>query len=150
MKKIFSTLMVIGFFSFGFSQSAYYNDYRRSITDINWQTIVADLLLTPQQKDQLFALNNRYPTYDNWVVVYKDHPDRWRADRYYEIERILGPEKYGKFKTKYYKGRNPIAIYNSNKHNYKKAQKEFDKHWKKEKGHHDKEHHGHGHGKGKH
>lgn len=147
MKKIIALMIFVGVFGVGYSQSYYYNDYRRSINDVNWQTMVADLILSPQQKDQLFALNNRYPSYDTWVVVYKDRPDRWRTDRYYEIERILGPVKYKKFKNKYYKGRNPVAVYNRNKNNdkrYKKMQKEYQKQWKhsgkghkgKGKGHH--------------
>lgn len=144
MKKIMALAMFVGFFGFGFSQNYYYDDYRRSINDVNWQTIVADLLLTPQQKDQLFALNNRYPSYDNFIVVYRDNPDRWRNDRYYEIERILGPVKYKKFKNRYYKGQNPVAYYNRDKHaekDYKKAVKQYNKRWK---------HENKGHGKGKH
>lgn len=56
MKKIlFGALMVVAI-TFGYSQSAYYNDYRSSITGINWRTMAAELLLTPYQKEQLFAL----------------------------------------------------------------------------------------------
>ena len=34
----------------------------------------------------------------------------------------MGPAKYEKFKNKYYKGQNPVAVYNRNKNNYKSTQ----------------------------
>lgn len=162
MKKILAVVMLVGVFTFGYSQSRYYyDDYRRSITDINWQTIVADLVLTPRQKDQLFALNNRYPSYDSWNVVYVNHPDRWRNDRYVEIERILGPVKYKKFKHKYYRGRNPVVVYH-NSHHYKQPRKKVyvvesrhghrdrhDHHYDRGHGKHKHGKHGHKHGKGR-
>ncbi len=117
MKKLLLTALVLGAFTFGYSQSAYYNDYRSSITGINWETVAANLLLTPAQKQQLFALNNQYPDYDSWNRVYGNNPERWRTDRYGEIERIMGGNKYTKFKNKYYKGQNPVAVYNRNKNN---------------------------------
>lgn len=58
MKKLI-TILSLGMFSLGFSQSVYYNDYQRSITDVNWQTVAANLLLSNQQKAQLFELNNQ-------------------------------------------------------------------------------------------
>lgn len=120
MKKIILTALFLGTFTLGYAQSDYYNDYRRSITDINWQTVVADLLLSTTQANQLYALNDRYHDYNSWDRVYGGNPDRWRNDRYVEIERILGKEKYLKFKNKYYKGQNPVAVYNRNKNNDKR------------------------------
>lgn len=120
MKKIFISAFLIVTFSLGYAQSDYYNDYRRSITDVNWQTVVADLLLSTTQANQLYALNDRYTDYNGWNRVYSSNPDRWRTDRYSEIERILGRDKYVKFKTKYYKGQNPVAVYNRNKNNDKR------------------------------
>lgn len=117
MKKLFFTAMILGACTFGYSQSAYYNDYRSSISTINWETVAANLLLSPQQKQQLFALNNQYPDYNSWNRTYGSNPDRWRQDRYGEIERIMGADKYTKFKNKYYKGQNPVAVYNRNKNN---------------------------------
>ena len=38
------------------------------------------------------------------------------------MEEIMGKDKYMKFKNKYYKGQNPVAVYNRNKNNYKKYQ----------------------------
>lgn len=46
MKKAI-TILSLGLFTLGYSQSDYYNDYRRSITDVNWQTVAANLLLSP-------------------------------------------------------------------------------------------------------
>lgn len=118
MKKLL-TVLLLNAFTLGFSQSSYYNDYRSSITGINWQTVAAELLLTPAQKQQLFALNDRYDDYDSWNRVYGNNPDRWRTDRYNAMERIFGSTKYTKFKNKYYKGQNPVAVYNRNKNNDK-------------------------------
>lgn len=121
MKKLI-TILSLGVFTLGYSQSDYYNDYQRSITDLNWQTVAANLLLSDQQKEDLFSLNNQYSDYDSWNRKYIDNPDRWRSDRYSSIERIFGPEKYTKFKNQYYKGQNPIAVYNRNKNNHKSTQ----------------------------
>lgn len=139
MRKILIALMLAGTFGLTYAQSDYYNDYRRSITDINWQTVATDLLLSVAQTNQLNALNDRYHDYDSWNRVYVSNPDRWREDRYSEIERILGREKYAKFKTKYYKGQNPVAVYNHNKNNYKKykgQKSKTHKAKKKNNGHH--------------
>ncbi|KMQ68886.1 hypothetical protein ACM39_06270 [Chryseobacterium sp. FH2] len=120
MKKIVLTALLIGTFSLSYAQSDYYNDYRRSVTDINWQTVAADLLLSKTQSNQIVALNDRYDDYDSWNRVYIHNPDGWRNDRYTELERIMGREKYLKFKNKYYKGQNPVAVYNRNKNNDKR------------------------------
>ncbi|MBB6370431.1 hypothetical protein [Chryseobacterium shigense] len=139
MKKILIAFMLAGTFGLTYAQSDYYNDYRRSITDINWQTVATDLLLSVAQTNQLNALNDRYHDYDSWNRVYVSNPDRWKEDRYSEIEKILGREKYGKFKKKYYKGQNPVAVYNQNKNNYKKYKGQKSKAYKAEKknnGHH--------------
>lgn len=112
--------MLVGTFGVSYAQSDYYNDYRRSITDVNWQNVIADLVLTTVQANQIYALNDRYRDYNSWNRIYVHNPDRWREDRYVELERILGRDKYVKFKTKYYKGQNPVAYYNRNKNNDKR------------------------------
>lgn len=117
MKKLFLSAILMGAFTFGYSQSGYYNDYRSSVTGMNWETVAANLLLSSTQKQQLFSLNNQYPTYDSWNREYGNQPERWSADRYSSIQRILGNDKYAKFKNKYYKGQNPVAVYNRNKNN---------------------------------
>ena len=140
MKKLLITALFLGTFSLGYAQSDYYNDYRRSITDVNWQTVAVDLVLSAAQANQLYALNDRYSDYNSWNTVYVNNPDRWRTDRYTEIERILGPAKYTKFKTKYYKGKNPVAFYNSHKNDdkrYKHMTKKA-KSYKHKKGKHHK------------
>ena len=112
--------MLVGTFGLTYAQSDYYNDYRRSITDINWASVITDLVLSQTQANQIYVLNDRYHDYNSWNRVYVNNPDRWREDRYIELERILGPDKYLKFKNKYYKGQNPVAVYNRNKNNNKK------------------------------
>lgn len=149
MKKLLLTAMLVGTFGLTYAQSDYYNDYRRSITDINWASVIADLVLSQTQANQIYVLNDRYNDYNSWNRVYVHNPDRWRDDRYVELERIMGREKYLKFKNKYYKGQNPVAVYNRNKH-YDKKYKHGDKKvyiYKKKEGHgKDREDHGdHGH-----
>jgi len=140
MKKLLLTAMLVGTFGLTYAQSDYYNDYRRSITDINWASVITDLVLSQTQANQIYVLNDRYDDYNSWNRVYVHNPDRWRNDRYVELERILGPEKYLKFKNKYYKGQNPVAVYNRNKNNgkkYKHIQKKVYMHKEKdEHGHH--------------
>ncbi|MFY1045713.1 hypothetical protein [Chryseobacterium sp. GP-SGM7] len=140
MKKILITALFIGTFSLGYAQSAYYDDYRRSVTDVNWQTVVSDLLLSATQANQLNSLNDKYTDYDGWNRVYANNPDRWSTDRYGELERIMGREKYAKFKSKYYKGQNPVAVYNRNKNNDKRY-KHMDKKVKVHKAKHGNRHH---------
>jgi hypothetical protein len=82
MKKLLMTAIFLGIFSSSYAQSDYYNDYRRSVTDINWQSVISDLLLTPAQSNQVYALNDRYSDYNSWNRVYVNNPDRWREDRY--------------------------------------------------------------------
>lgn len=120
MKKLLLTALFLGAFGLGYAQSDYYNDYRRSVTDVNWQSVISDLVLSNTQADQVYALNDRYRDYDSWNSVYVNNPDRWRNDRYTELERIMGRDKYAKFKNKYYKGQNPVAVYNRNKNNDKR------------------------------
>ncbi|WP_426278497.1 hypothetical protein ACN9MN_04045 [Chryseobacterium sp. S-02] len=140
MKKLLLTAMLVGTFGLTYAQSDYYNDYRRSITDINWASVITDLVLSQTQANQIYVLNDQYDDYNSWNRVYVHNPDRWRNDRYVELERILGPEKYLKFKNKYYKGQNPVAVYNRNKNNgkkYKHIQKKVYMHKEKdEHGHH--------------
>lgn len=120
MKKLILTAVFLGAFGLGYAQSDYYNDYRRSVTDVNWQSVISDLVLSNTQANQVYALNDRYRDYNSWNSVYVGNPDRWRNDRYMELERIMGKDKYAKFKNKYYKGQNPVAVYNRSKNNDKR------------------------------
>jgi hypothetical protein len=149
MKKLLLTAFLIGTFSLSYAQSDYYNDYRRSISDINWQTVITDLVLSTTQANQVYALNDRYRDYNSWNRVYVVDPGRWRGDRYSELERILGREKYIVFKKRYYRGQNPVIVYGRNKADYKKYRKEQKKYHKEKAKYykkHNKHHHGHGHG----
>lgn len=133
-------MMLVGTFGLSYAQTDYYNDYRRSITDVNWQSVISDLVLSTTQANQIYALNDRYRDYDSWNRVYDNNPDRWRNDRYVELERILGRDKYAKFKNRNYKGQNLVAVYNRNKNNDKRY-KHMDKkakvyRHKNGKGHH--------------
>lgn len=120
MKKLILTAVFLGTFGLSYAQSDYYNDYRRSVTDVNWQSVISDLVLSNTQANQVYALNDRYRDYNSWNSVYVSNPDRWRNDRYMELERIMGSDKYAKFKNKYYKGQNPVAVYNRSKNNDKR------------------------------
>ena len=146
MKKLLLTAFLIGTFSLSYAQSDYYNEYRRSISDVNWQTVVADLLLSATQANQINDLNNRYRDYDTWNRVYVVEPGRWRNDRYSELERILGREKYMQFKKRYYRGQNPVIVYNVSKNDYKKYRKQQEKYYKNQQKYYKKQnkHHGHG------
>lgn len=133
-------MMLVGTFGLSYAQTDYYNDYRRSISDVNWQSVISDLVLSTTQANQIYALNDRYRDYDSWNRVYDNNPDRWRNDRYLELERILGRDKYAKFKNRYYKGQNPVAVYNRNKNNDKRY-KYMDKKAKVYRHKHGKGHH---------
>ena len=119
MKKLLVAL-AFSAFTFGYSQSEYYNDYRSSINAIDWQSVVSSLLLSNSQRSQLMSLNNQYPDYNSWNAVYGNNPTRWSRDRYTQVQRIMGNDKYQKFKNKYYKGQNPVAVYNRNKNSDKR------------------------------
>ncbi|UKB81413.1 hypothetical protein [Chryseobacterium sp. MEBOG07] len=145
MKKLLLTALLVGTFSLSYAQSDYYNDYRRSISDVNWQRVVADLLLSTAQANQVYGLNDRYRDYDSWNRVYVVDPGRWRGDRYNELERIMGREKYIIFKKKYYRGQNPVIVYGRNKKDYKKYHKQQEKYYKNQEKYYKKQNKKHGH-----
>ena len=153
MKKIITLIVFVGGLSFATAQSNYYNSYQNSITGVNWITVATDLLLNSQQTNQLASLNNRYPDYNSWNNQYQNNPNGWRTDRNREIQRILGPSKYKKFKNKNYKGQNPNAVYNRNKHYYKNKNHGYENGenngYDNEEGHGNKNGRGHGEGHGK-
>lgn len=93
-----------------FYQSSY-NDYRQSIYDINWNRFFRSNRLAPWQVEQIIMLNNSYPSYSVWNSYYRYNPDRWYYDRFYALERILGPRVFVVFQNNYYNGYNPIIYY---------------------------------------
>ena len=119
MKKTFSIIALL-IFGFYFSQTIVYENYRNSILSVNWNSLGLELNLTPAQRNQIVVLNNRYPTYESWYVVYKDRPDYWRRDRDREIRSILGETKYLKYKNEYYKCKYNQAIYYNGKNKWHK------------------------------
>jgi hypothetical protein len=70
---------------------SYYNDYRNSIININWNGFFVQNRLNRWQVDQIMRLNNLYASFTAWDNFYRYNPDRWYYDRFYALERILGP-----------------------------------------------------------
>lgn len=119
MKADLLTAILTGAYGSAYTQSDhFYNGYRKSITDINWDSVVQDLLLSATQGMRLYELNERYRDYNSWNAVYANNPDQWSSDRYGEMETILGKEKYEVFKSLYYKGENPMVCYRRNTDNF--------------------------------
>ncbi|UKB85636.1 hypothetical protein LF887_08440 [Chryseobacterium sp. MEBOG06] len=116
MKKLL-IVAALGVFTLGFSQS-YYNDYRGSVSSINWGQVAIFLGLNNNQINQLTLLNNRYPDYNSWNRVYGKAPNRWYTDRYYAMERIMTPAQYKKFSSRYYQGQNPRLKYDNDYRNH--------------------------------
>ncbi|AZB07810.1 hypothetical protein EG344_02585 [Chryseobacterium sp. G0162] len=139
MKKLL-IVAALGVFTLGFSQN-YYNDYRGSVSSINWGQVAIFLGLNRNQINQLTVLNNRYPDYNSWNHVYAKEPNRWYNDRYYEIERIMTPEQYKKFYSRYYSGQNPRLKYDNDYRRYQNRSQMYDR---RLDDHHDRhrEHHG--------
>ncbi|WP_156831954.1 hypothetical protein [Kaistella palustris] len=90
---------------------SYYNDYQRSIYDVNWNRFFARYQLAPWQVQQIIMLNNSFPTYAAWNSYYRMNPDRWYYDRFYALERIMGPQIFVVFQNNYYRGYNPVVYY---------------------------------------
>lgn len=89
----------------------YYNDYRNAVYSINWNRFFAQYRLTPWQIDQIIALNNRFANYAAWNAYYGWNPDRWYYDRFYALQKILGPRIFVIYQNNYFRGRSPIVYY---------------------------------------
>lgn len=90
---------------------SYYNDYRQSIISINWNGFFAQHRLNRWQIDQIMYLNNLYANFAAWNNFYRYNPDRWYYDRFYAMERILGPRVFVIFQNNYYHGHSPIVYF---------------------------------------
>lgn len=90
---------------------SYYNDYRNSIADINWNRFFRRYQLGPWQIQQIIMLNEMYPSFSAWNNYYRYNPDRWYYDRFYALERILGPRVFVVFQNRYYGGYSPVQYY---------------------------------------
>ncbi|MPS63278.1 MAG: hypothetical protein DI622_10910 [Chryseobacterium sp.] len=88
-----------------------YNDYRNSIVSINWNVFFAQNRLSRWQIDQVLRLNNLYISFSAWNNFYRYNPDRWYYDRFYALERILGPRVFVVFRNDYYRGYSPVVYF---------------------------------------
>ncbi|REC53154.1 MULTISPECIES: hypothetical protein [Chryseobacterium] len=88
-----------------------YNDYRNSIISINWNGFFAQNRLNRWQIDQILRLNNLYVSFSTWNNFYRYNPDRWYYDRFYALERILGPRVFVVFQNNYYRGYSPVVYF---------------------------------------
>lgn len=89
----------------------YYNDYRNTIVSINWDRFFVEFRLSPMQIREIRALNARFSNYGNWYGYYRYNPDRWYYDRFFTLERILGPRIYLVFYQRFYNNYNPIVYF---------------------------------------
>jgi len=96
----------------------YYNDYRNSIVNINWNVFFRDNRLNRWQIDQILSLNNLYVNFSTWNNFYRYNPDRWYYDRFYALERILGPRVFVVFQNNYYRGASPIVYFQNYRRTY--------------------------------
>lgn len=88
-----------------------YNDYRNSIASINWNVFFNQNRLAPWQIDQIIRLNNLYSGFSTWNNFYRYNPDRWYYDRFYALERIMGPRVFVVFQNNYYRGYSPVVYF---------------------------------------
>ena len=90
---------------------SFYNDYRRSITMVNWNRFFREMRLNPWQVNMILELNNQFPSFYVWNDYYRMNPNRWYYDRYYAMERILGSRIFRIFQSRYYHGYSPVTYY---------------------------------------
>ncbi len=88
-----------------------YNDYRSSIINIDWNIFFAQNRLNRWQVDQIMRLNNLYVNFSTWNNFYRYNPDRWYYDRFYALQRIMGPRVFVVFQNNYYRGYSPVAYF---------------------------------------
>lgn len=97
---------------------SYYNDYRNSIVNVNWNVFFTQNRLNRWQIDQVLRLNSLYGSFATWNNFYRYNPDRWYYDRYYAMERILGPRVFVTFQNDYYHGASPIVYFQNYRRTY--------------------------------
>ncbi|WP_294199929.1 hypothetical protein [Chryseobacterium sp. sg2396] len=88
-----------------------YNDYRNSIISIDWNIFFAQNRLNRWQIDQIMRLNNLYVNFSTWNNFYRYNPDRWYYDRFYALQRIMGPRVFVVFQNNYYRGYSPVVYF---------------------------------------
>ncbi|NIF07642.1 hypothetical protein F3J23_19645 [Chryseobacterium sp. Tr-659] len=97
---------------------SYYNDYRNSIININWNGFFVQNRLSPWQIDQIMRLNNLYASFTTWNNFYRYNPDRWYYDRFYALQRIMGPRVFVIFQNDFYRGSSPIVYFQNYRRTY--------------------------------
>lgn len=97
---------------------SYYNDYRNSVTSINWNVFFRQNRLTRWQIDQILYLNSLYSNFATWNNFYGYNPDRWYYDRFYALERIMGPRIFIVFQNNYYRGTRPTLYFQNYRRSY--------------------------------
>ncbi len=105
------------YYSNGYYES-YYNDYRNSIMAVNWDRFFRRYNLTPWQVEQILMLNAMYPSYSSWNSYYRFNPDRWYYDRFFALQRILGPRIFIVYQNNYFHGYHPVAYFQSYRRDY--------------------------------
>lgn len=88
-----------------------YNDYQRSIADVNWNRFFSQYRLSPWQIQEIMMLNSQFASYNAWNSYYRFNPDRWYYDRFYALQNIMGPQVFVIFQNNYYNGYNPVIYY---------------------------------------
>lgn len=88
-----------------------YNDYQRSIADVNWNRFFSQYRLAPWQIQEIMMLNSQFASYNAWNSYYRFNPDRWYYDRFYALQNIMGPQIFVIFQNNYYNGYNPVIYY---------------------------------------
>ncbi len=96
----------------------YYDDYRRSISMINWQRFFMEYRLSRMQINMILDLNRQFDSFYTWNSYYRMNPNRWFYDRFYALERILGPRIFIVFQNNYYNGYSPVVYYTNRWNNY--------------------------------
>lgn len=96
----------------------FYNDYNQSIININWNSFFREFRLTRPQISMILDLNRQFPSFHSWNSYYRMNPNRWWYDRFYALERILGPQIFIVFQNRYYNGYSPVAYYNNYWYDY--------------------------------
>lgn len=96
----------------------YYSDYRNSIVNIDWNGFFIQNRLNRWQVDQIMRLNNLYASFTAWDNFYRYNPDRWYYDRFYALERIMGPRVFVVFQNNYYRGASPVIYFQNYRRTY--------------------------------
>lgn len=99
----------------------YYNDYRNSIVNINWNGFFASVSLLPWQINEIIRLNRMYASFSAWNGFYRYNPDRWYYDRFYALQRIMGPRVFVVFQNNYYQGMSPVVYFQNYRRSYYSA-----------------------------